>query len=132
MKVFTPENSGSSMPPVMPKEWNTGSALSTLSVGLKSMRAASWRQLARRLSWLSTTPLGSPSEPEVNSTRAGALGSRPLPAQARSEEHTSELQSLMRHTYAIFCLKKKKTTSNHSHLSHPATGCTLDWISILP
>src|SRR3546814_9275258 len=27
----------------------------------------------------------------------------------RSEEHTSELQSLMRNTYAVFCLKKKKT-----------------------
>src|SRR3546814_10006217 len=28
----------------------------------------------------------------------------------RSEEHTSELQSLMRNSYAVFCLKKKKTT----------------------
>src|SRR3546814_6622550 len=28
---------------------------------------------------------------------------------ARSEEHTSELQSLMRKSYAVFCLKKKKT-----------------------
>src|SRR3546814_1492329 len=28
---------------------------------------------------------------------------------ARSEEHTSELQSLMRSSYAVFCLKKKKT-----------------------
>src|SRR3546814_9892265 len=28
-------------------------------------------------------------------------------AAARSEEHTSELQSLMRHSYAVFCLKKK-------------------------
>src|SRR3546814_8296942 len=28
----------------------------------------------------------------------------------RSEEHTSELQSLMRRSYAVFCLKKKKTT----------------------
>src|SRR3546814_7615735 len=28
----------------------------------------------------------------------------------RSEEHTSELQSLMRHSYAVFCLKKKKNT----------------------
>src|SRR3546814_4001541 len=28
--------------------------------------------------------------------------------QARSEEHTSELQSLMRISYAVFCLKKKK------------------------
>src|SRR3546814_1311097 len=30
-----------------------------------------------------------------------------LPVQARSEEHTSELQSLMRISYAVFCLKKK-------------------------
>src|SRR3546814_6747914 len=29
--------------------------------------------------------------------------------KARSEEHTSELQSLMRISYAVFCLKKKKT-----------------------
>src|SRR3546814_4796739 len=34
---------------------------------------------------------------------------RPLRAP-RSEEHTSELQSLMRISYAVFCLKKKKTT----------------------
>src|SRR3546814_2911521 len=34
---------------------------------------------------------------------AGAL------AVARSEEHTSELQSLMRSSYAVFCLKKKNT-----------------------
>src|SRR3546814_6394448 len=31
---------------------------------------------------------------------------------ARSEEHTSELQSLMRISYAVFCLKKKNTTNN--------------------
>src|SRR3546814_8839560 len=30
----------------------------------------------------------------------------------RSEEHTSELQSLMRISYAVFCLKKKKNTHN--------------------
>src|SRR3546814_3221320 len=33
---------------------------------------------------------------------------------ARSEEHTSELQSLMRISYAVYCLKKKKTTSTHT------------------
>src|SRR3546814_3165168 len=33
-------------------------------------------------------------------------------ATVRSEEHTSELQSLMRISYAVFCLKKKKTTNN--------------------
>src|SRR3546814_1797855 len=34
------------------------------------------------------------------------------PGDCRSEEHTSELQSLMRISYAVFCLKKKKTTYN--------------------
>src|SRR3546814_8630767 len=33
------------------------------------------------------------------------------PEDLRSEEHTSELQSLMRISYAVFCLKKKKTTT---------------------
>src|SRR3546814_16371181 len=32
----------------------------------------------------------------------------------RSEEHTSELQSLMRISYAVFCLKKKKQIKNHT------------------
>src|SRR3546814_5815349 len=35
-------------------------------------------------------------------------------ARRRSEEHTSELQSLMRISYAVFCLKKKKTR----HVAH--------------
>src|SRR3546814_5912238 len=34
-------------------------------------------------------------------------------AQWRSEEHTSELQSLMRISYAVFCLKKKKKLITH-------------------
>src|SRR3546814_9958809 len=38
-------------------------------------------------------------------------GTRRLSFSIRSEEHTSELQSLMRISYAVFCLKKKKTTS---------------------
>src|SRR3546814_5430026 len=33
---------------------------------------------------------------------------------ARSEEHTSELQSLMRISYAVFCLKKKNTTTRQT------------------
>src|SRR3546814_7032650 len=39
--------------------------------------------------------------------RAGAIT-----GMLRSEEHTSELQSLMRISYAVFCLKKKKTKTN--------------------
>src|SRR3546814_9399423 len=33
----------------------------------------------------------------------------------RSEEHTSELQSLMRISYAVFCLKKKQLQKTHTH-----------------
>src|SRR3546814_1054016 len=36
---------------------------------------------------------------------------RNLCCHVRSEEHTSELQSLMRTSYAVFCLKKKNTTN---------------------
>src|SRR3546814_6719963 len=38
-------------------------------------------------------------------------------AVARSEEHTSELQSLMRISYAVFCLTKKNTTTNIDHIA---------------
>src|SRR3546814_1274980 len=46
-------------------------------------------------------------------------------SRERSEEHTSELQSLMRISYAVFCLKKKKiihktTNMAHSHNKHQA------------
>src|SRR3546814_9253367 len=41
-------------------------------------------------------------------------------AAIRSEEHTSELQSLMRISYAVFCLKKKKQTNKIQHKEqHP-------------
>src|SRR3546814_7267101 len=43
---------------------------------------------------------GSAADDIVESAAAGA--------ETRSEEHTSELQSLMRNSYAVFCLKKKK------------------------
>src|SRR3546814_4100007 len=40
--------------------------------------------------------------------RADAASDADFPVAGRSEEHTSELQSLMRISYAVFCLKKKK------------------------
>src|SRR3546814_6527603 len=39
------------------------------------------------------------------------------PDRRRSEEHTSELQSLMRISYAVFCLKKKKNTKSRNEVS---------------
>src|SRR3546814_9512532 len=40
------------------------------------------------------------------------MGNFAVNRATRSEEHTSELQSLMRISYAVFCLKKKKQTKN--------------------
>src|SRR3546814_4141003 len=41
-----------------------------------------------------------------------------LGGHCRSEEHTSELQSLMRISYAVFCLKKKKQQTKNSYTKH--------------
>src|SRR3546814_10453198 len=46
------------------------------------------------------------------STRSPSPSAEPAPPAHRSEEHTSELQSLMRISYAVFCLKNK-ITQNH-------------------
>src|SRR3546814_4445072 len=48
-----------------------------------------------------------PAAAEVSGCRCRSAPGRDL----RSEEHTSELQSLMRISYAVFCLKKKKQTT---------------------
>src|SRR3546814_1314588 len=48
------------------------------------------------------------ASPSASSSKLGGIGGRS--ANVRSEEHTSELQSLMRISYAVFCLKKKKHT----------------------
>src|SRR3546814_9892986 len=47
--------------------------------------------------------------------QAAQRGDRGVP---RSEEHTSELQSLMRISYAVFCLKNKKTQKRETNASH--------------
>src|SRR3546814_10744174 len=49
--------------------------------------------------------------------RSGTMSALPL-VDSRSEEHTSELQSLMRISYAVFCLKKKTTPANHTPSCH--------------
>src|SRR3546814_4840689 len=46
------------------------------------------------------------------------LGEAGLDIGQRSEEHTSELQSPMRISYAVFCLKKQKHTLNHTNNHH--------------
>src|SRR3546814_7374137 len=48
---------------------------------------------------------------------------RPV-TKERSEEHTSELQSLMRISYAVFCLKKKKINKKQQQHTQPITKTT--------
>src|SRR3546814_1204271 len=66
---------------------------------------------------------GSPSaaaSPSMSSSRkrtTSLVVKLGAPLADRSEEHTSELQSLMRNSYAVFCLKKKKYASTHT-LNH--------------
>src|SRR3546814_4705867 len=63
-----------------------------------------------------TTLFRSPKSPRSTRHRGPALPA--CQCSLRSEEHTSELQSLMRISYAVFCLKKKKKSkSNKEKLS---------------
>src|SRR3546814_1136305 len=60
-----------------------------------------------------------PAAPESPTPHKVETGARKMydaashDAEVRSEEHTSELQSLMRISYAVFCLKKTRTTDTH-------------------
>src|SRR3546814_3011885 len=53
-------------------------------------------------------------------------GSNCSPSLKRSEEHTSELQSLMRISYAVFCLKKTKKQHKRNHRT--SRNCTIQKI----
>src|SRR3546814_2588625 len=52
---------------------------------------------------------------------ASATSRLPTISPWRSEEHTSELQSLMRISYAVFCLKKKTKNKPHTNTDRPNT-----------
>src|SRR3546814_774586 len=59
--------------------------------------------------------VGPPKSPgEISIEAARQLGISESPRNGRSEEHTSELQSLMRTPYAVFCLNKKTTHNRHT------------------
>src|SRR3546814_6275720 len=87
----------------------TGSAK---NITPKREKAASNDAGANGNTWASPWTKRSPWCPEFlrwATSNRGAERSMPR----RSEEHTSELQSLMRISYAVFCLKKKKTDIAH-------------------
>src|SRR3546814_7024878 len=67
--------------------------------------------------WFGVDQKGRPADPRAEAIQIAAMAIRYVldvadRAQKRSEEHTSELQSLMRISYAVFCLKKKHQTNN--------------------
>src|SRR3546814_8419938 len=57
----------------------------------------------------------SPDGARVAYAALGSLYVQGMDGSARSEEHTSELQSLMRISYAVFCLKKKTIVIKYKH-----------------
>src|SRR3546814_5496118 len=80
-----------------------------------------WSPEKRMLtSSMSRLPIGKGANARPNGSEpvTSSMPIRPTPTviapATRSEEHTSELQSLMRISYAVFCLKKKKTYTKYT------------------
>src|SRR3546814_1404526 len=86
-------------------------ARTKLSQSLAAYRAGN-RPAAQELALAAYLDGFEPLEPMLTA-RDATLMRRIESGMGRSEEHTSELQSLMRISYAVFCLKKKKITSPH-------------------
>src|SRR3546814_1230232 len=87
---------------------------------------ARWRRLDALVNNASSyfaTAFGTIDDAQLDDLLASNLRAPLLLTQARSEEHTSELQSLMRTSYAVFCLKKKRqqTTLTRIHQTHTYT-----------
>src|SRR3546814_10787418 len=80
-------------------------------------RSAGSNSRVRRVKFSAYRPISQPKRVSFGMRAARSVtGTRDMPRCYRSEEHTSELQSLMRISYAVFCLKKKNdnnpTTQN--------------------
>src|SRR3546814_8863728 len=67
-----------------------------------------WLQESRPQNWGEGRQLDRPDACAGSSAPVQEVFSHGIAALQRSEEHTSELQSLMRISYTVFCLKKKK------------------------
>src|SRR3546814_9189007 len=90
------------LPPDIPHQWGLATMINTKA--LPTGRAAGslmWAGLANSYYWI-----------DPHTGIAGVFMTQILPFADRSEEHTSELQSLMRISYAVFCLKKKNNILN--------------------
>src|SRR3546814_5024694 len=91
-----------------------------LAVGYRARHSGSKEDLKRgiaHVSWKShQNGVHSPKAHLRKAISMDAILGAPMIAEPlRSEEHTSELQSLMRISYAVFCLKKKRTSKIYHH-----------------
>src|SRR3546814_3818187 len=91
--------------------------LNWIRVGGRNMRGVQARDrcgLSRSVDWSYILPqdIGASRVPAGTSSQKARLHNLGLTDEIRSEEHTSELQSLMRISYAVFCLQKKKKNRN--------------------
>src|SRR3546814_9424211 len=85
---------------------------SNFSGRLKSVVGAITASMRARSSGVLCSAVG----PAAKAAGPTARSTQAKPAALRSEEHTSELQSLMRISYAVFCLKKKQQKhKKHKH-----------------
>src|SRR3546814_4110475 len=90
-------------------------------ISLHATRAVPHRAAQFTRSTLSVVP----STPTTRTCAPAGTSAPPLmrhcESSTRSEEHTSELQSLMRISYAVFCLKQKKKPQIPHHYNHNTT-----------
>src|SRR3546814_4164108 len=93
---------------------------------VSELRASEFFDLADRLSaCLALATTGNPKERTVALQEIrGLCHIKALGDTYRSEEHTSELQSLMRISYAVFCLKKKTNKKQTNHYNNTTTHTT--------
>src|SRR3546814_9394381 len=94
-------------------DWSSDVCSSDLRASTKRLPGAGLKPDTTRCTCRSDC--AAPSIPSANSrTSVGTPASIRTCTSVRSEEHTSELQSLMRISYAVFCLKKKTIPNQHT------------------
>src|SRR3546814_8233418 len=82
---------------------------------MPSASAASVSVISPTFMWTAPPAVCAPIFTAISTTRNSIPAGDARWLSARSEEHTSELQSLMRISYAVFCLKKKNKKTHPTH-----------------
>src|SRR3546814_6074122 len=96
-------------------DWSSDVCSSDLSTSRLTARPRTWLRQSAIVRLAPTSTMPGPIRGQTASLIFQSThGQEWSDAMFRSEEHTSELQSLMRISYAVFCLKKKKKITNNT------------------